>query len=413
MKFFFHQSSKAIVLFILSTSIFCLSASAQNDRYEIKGKVLDASTGQPLQGASVFAQNTTLGVTSDEQGNFAIRLPDGGYSLTVTFSGYETEVVRVNNNSVTNSNLIFSLEPQVKSLEEISIVITNEVEDGWEKYGTFFKDNFLGQSAFASQCVITNPEILHFFFYKKKNRLKVTATEPLLIDNPALGYRLKFAIDSFTTDYNSNTSLFIGYPLFEEMEGDEEEQSFWYSNRTIAYKGSMLHFMRSLYDSALTENNFYIRFIFDKSKKKDVNLLEKLPDSLLFRMLNYNKNVDNNTATFLVPVADLAIIYKESPEPIYLNLHSGEKLKFQISTLKFLNPKEPVTIEQNGFYYDQENLLTNGYLAFKKVGDMLPYNYDPDEVPKPNEPKPDLIKDENSVNNSNQQVFDVDPGIPY
>ena len=116
-------------------------------------------------------------------------------------------------------------------------------------------------------------------------------------------------------------------------------------------------------------------------------------------MLNYTKNAENNTATFLVPVADLAIIYKESPEPVYLNLHSGEKLKFQISTLKFLYPTEPVTIEQNGFYYDQENLLTNGYLAFKKVGDMLPYDYNPDAPPKQNEPQPDLKKEENPGNN--------------
>ncbi|MEO6948482.1 MAG: carboxypeptidase-like regulatory domain-containing protein [Ginsengibacter sp.] len=402
MKFSLPQFFKVSVLLFLSTSLLCFPASAQNDRYEIRGKVLDANSGQPLQGASVFAQNTTLGVTSDAQGDFAIRLPDGGYSLTVTFSGYETEVVRVNNNSPNNSNLIFSLEPQVKSLEEISIVITNEVEDGWEKYGTFFKDNFLGQSAFASQCVITNPEILHFFFYKKKNRLKVTATEPLLIDNPSLGYRLKFAIDSFTTDYSSKTSLFIGYPLFEEMEGTEEQQSLWYSNRKSAYEGSMLHFMRSLYDSALDENNFFIRFVFDKSKKQELNFLEKLPDSLLFRMLNYTKNTANNTATFLVPLANLAIIYKKSPDPVYLDLHSGEKLKFQISTLKFLNPKEPVIIEQNGFYYDQENLLTNGYLAFKKIGDMLPYDYNPEELPKKNEPKPDLINTESPVNNSNQ-----------
>ncbi|MEO6818915.1 MAG: carboxypeptidase-like regulatory domain-containing protein, partial [Ginsengibacter sp.] len=85
--------------------LFCISVSAQNGRYEVKGKVVDKSTGLPLQGASVFAQNTTLGVTSDEQGNFSIRLPDGGYSLTVTFSGYETEVERVNNNNPANANL--------------------------------------------------------------------------------------------------------------------------------------------------------------------------------------------------------------------------------------------------------------------------------------------------------------------
>ncbi|MEO6819377.1 MAG: carboxypeptidase-like regulatory domain-containing protein, partial [Ginsengibacter sp.] len=337
---------------------------------------------------------------SDEQGNFSIRLPDGGYSLTVTFSGYETEVERVNNNNPANANLIFSMQPQVKSLEEISIVISNEVEDGWEKYGSFFKDNFLGQSAFASQCVITNPEMLHFFFYKKKNRLKVTATEPLLIDNPALGYRIKFAIDSFTTDYNSNTSLFIGYPLFEEMQGDQEQQKVWQNNRATAYEGSMLHFMRSLYDSTLAENDFYIRFIFDKDKKKDVNRLDVIPNSLVFKMLNFSRNKRNNTVQFLVPVADLAIIYKESPDSIYLEKYPGVNAKLQISTLKFIDHTDPVIIERNGFYYDQDNLLTNGYLAFKKVGDMLPYDYNPDEMPKQNDSIPEVKKQDIPNNNA-------------
>ena len=396
--------SKVILLLILSATLISFSVSAQNGRYDVRGKVLDKSTGLPLQGASVFAQNTTLGVTTDEQGNFVLRLPDGGYSLAVTFSGYDTEVERVNNTSPSNSNLIFSLEPQVKALEEISIVITNEVEDGWEQYGKFFTDNFLGKSAFASQCMITNPEILHFFFYKKKNRLKVTATEPLLIENPALGYKIKFAIDSFTTDYNSNTSLFIGYPLFEEMPGDEQQRGLWQRNRATAYKGSMLQFMRSLYDSSLAENDFYLRFVFDKSKNRDLNQLEKLPDSLLLRMLNFSKNKADNSISFLVPVADIAVVYKSKPEPIYLELHPADKLIFQISTLRFIDKKERITVEKNGFYYDQENLLTNGYLAFKKVGDMLPYDYDPGEVLHKNLPDPVVAPQVNPTDSSTEKT---------
>ena len=47
---------------------------------------------------------------------------------------------------------------------------------------------------------------------------------------------------------------------------------------------------------------------------------------------------------------------------------------FQISTLIF--PKgEKFFIDENGYFYDQEDLITNGYLGFKRIGDMLPYNY--------------------------------------
>ena len=50
---------------------------------------------------------------------------------------------------------------------------------------------------------------------------------------------------------------------------------------------------------------------------------------------------------------------------------------FQLSTIFF--PKgESFFIEPNGYFYDQEDIITNGYLGFKKMGDMLPYDYEPE-----------------------------------
>ena len=51
---------------------------------------------------------------------------------------------------------------------------------------------------------------------------------------------------------------------------------------------------------------------------------------------------------------------------------------FQISTLIF--PKgQKFFIDENGYFYDQEDLVTNGYLGYKKIGDMLPYDYQENE----------------------------------
>ena len=43
----------------------------------ITGKVTDAETKMPLQGASVFAQNTTKGVITDNDGNYKLYLNKG------------------------------------------------------------------------------------------------------------------------------------------------------------------------------------------------------------------------------------------------------------------------------------------------------------------------------------------------
>jgi hypothetical protein len=49
--------------------------------------------------------------------------------------------------------------------------------------------------------------------------------------------------------------------------------------------------------------------------------------------------------------------------------------KFQLSVLSFL-PDESLNIEENGFYFEQNDITITGYWAWEKVGDMLPYNFD-------------------------------------
>ena len=369
-------NKKRFVTFLIFMFLFLLSTAklfSQASYYVVKGKVIDKNSKSPLQAASVFAQNTTLGVASDANGNFTIKLPDGGYSLVVTYTGYETEAIRITNASSQNDSLVFELSPKEKSLEEVSVVISNEVKDGWLKYGEFFTQNFIGQTKFAKQCVIKNPEVLHFYFNKKRNRLKVLSKEPLSLDNFALGYTLKFAIDSFTYEYNTNTNLFIGYPLFEEMQGTLEQKDVWAKNRDIAYKGSMLQFVRSLYSRTLEKDGFELQFIV---KNNDAEA--PIPLQNLYGALNYTKDDSTNTVEFRPNQPEVALIYKNAnPEQSYLDTDPTVKKDFQLSTLLFA-PGESIVIERNGYYYDQTDITTNGYLGFKRIGDMLPYDYIPE-----------------------------------
>ena len=370
------MTKKHFVTILLFTFCFFLTKGrlfAQATYYVVKGKVIDKNTKSPLQAASVFAQNTTFGEATNADGNFIIKLPNGGYSLVVTYTGYETEAIRISNTSLQNDSLVFELSPKEKSLEEVTIAISNEVKDGWQKYGEFFTQNFIGQSKFAKQCVIKNPEVLHFYFSKKRNRLKVSATEPLMVNNFALGYNLKFTIDSFTNDYNTHTNLFIGYPLFEEMQGTPEQQQAWKENRSAAYKGSMLQLMRSIYNRTLKKDGFELQFII---KNNDEEI--PIPLQNLYGALNYEKDDSTNTVEFRPNQNEVAVIYKNAkPEQAYLISDSSIKKDFQLSTL-FFAPGESITIEQNGYYYDQTDITANGYLGFKKTGDMLPYDYMPE-----------------------------------
>ncbi|HEY5367402.1 MAG TPA: carboxypeptidase-like regulatory domain-containing protein [Hanamia sp.] len=373
MKTNFQILFVVVFIFILSLLLGPGMLKAQTSFYKVKGKVIDKNTRLPLQGASVFAQNTTIGEATDSAGNFSIYLPEGGYSLATTYTGYETETIRINHATSLNDSLVIELNPDQKSLEAVTIVINPEVKNRWEKYGSFFTDNFIGQTKFAKQCVIKNPEVLHFYFSKKNDKLKVLAKEPLIVDNFALGYTLKFAIDSFTNYYHTHTNLFIGYPLFEKMQGDSAQQKVWDKNRASAYKGSMLQFMRSLYSQTLEDEGFQLQFIV-KNNGQDY----PIPLEDLYGAINYQIDDSTNVVAFRPNQQEVAVIYTDAtPEKIYLDMDSTVNKNFQLSTLIF--PKdETFYIEQNGFFYDQEDLITNGYLGFKKMGDMLPYDYEPE-----------------------------------
>jgi len=365
---------KILPVFILILS--CVTAFSQSNYIIITGKVVLASTKQPLVAASVFAQNTTLGTATNAEGNFKLYLPEGGYTIAVTFTGYNTESRRISTTDPADRNLVFELSEKEKQMEEVAIVSTGEAKDGWVKYGEFFSNKFIGQTANSSACVLKNPETLKFYFSKKRNRLKVLATDPLIIENNALGYTIKYALDSFTYDYNTNINVYTGSPLFEEkISTDSIQMKRWSIARQQAYKGSVLHFMRSLYDRTLKEEGFEIQFVIDVNGKEAMVTLKDY-----YRAMNYAKD-DSNLVVEVKPNQNkVGVIYlKEKPSEVYRALYPDEPSDFQFSVIHFL-PGETLGIEQNGYYFDQEDLTISDYWTWDKVGDLLPYNYNRETI---------------------------------
>jgi hypothetical protein len=351
--------------------IFNNNSIAQTN-FTLLGKVLNELTGLPMAAASVFAQNTTIGTITDENGNFKLTLPQGGYDLVVTFTGYKTESKRITTADAGEAVSV-RLKEKEKELEEVAVRSTNEVKDGLEKYGQFFNDEFIGKTNNSKVCNIQNAEVLHFFFSKKRNRLKITATEPLIIKNNALGYNIKYSIDSFTHEYNNGTSIYSGSPLYEEMKGDSTQLSTWQANRKSAYNGSLLHFMRSVYNKNLKEQQFEIQFIVQQN---GIDNAIKLTDP--YSAINFEKDDSTQTVQIMPNQKDVGILFMgEKPADAYTLMHPTEPKEFKFSMLGF-KPTEGIVIEQNGYFYDQNDLSISGYWAWEKVAEQLPYNYKAD-----------------------------------
>ena len=89
----------------------------------IRGKILDATSGEPLIGANVFLTGTTKGTITDYDGNFSLEeVGPGTVSVTASYISYETQVfndVEVPSGDVIILNANLNLSTQ--AIEEVVI----------------------------------------------------------------------------------------------------------------------------------------------------------------------------------------------------------------------------------------------------------------------------------------------------
>lgn len=73
------------------------------------------------------------GYRDPKNGEFSLSLKSGGYDLIFSYTGYQTQTIRISD----NNKLEILLVKEDKSLGEVVLKSSFEVADGWEKYGDF------------------------------------------------------------------------------------------------------------------------------------------------------------------------------------------------------------------------------------------------------------------------------------
>lgn len=343
---------------------FVIAATAQ---FTISGKVIDADTKEALPSASVFAQNTTRGTTTDNEGRFSLYLDKGGYELVISFTGYVSKSITVQKEEA--EPLVVELTKADNSMSEVIIKSSNEVPDGLEKYGRFFLKHFIGATPFADSCTLLNPQALKFLYYKKSDRLKILAAEPLQIENRSLGYNLRYELDSFVYHFKTDINRYRGLCLYTEMEGSAEEKAIWKKNRQEAYKGSRLHFLRSYYDSSLKREGFTVDILSNKGGSRFSRLANPYDTAYYF----YSDSTGD--AELYFPLTASIGYSKKIPEKEYLEQFKlPADVKVQYSYVDLL---DGIIIKPNGYFFDQRSWINQGYWSWKNIADQLPYDYEP------------------------------------
>jgi hypothetical protein len=240
--------------------LLCLSfpfiSLAQGD--VISGKITRKDSKSPIAGASVFLSNSSFGTATASDGTFVLRgVRPGQYTLVVTLIGLEdyTQTILVSKNPI---QLNIDMKSRSIMLRDVQITTPTDWRKNYEK----FKGQFIGADENAKSCLVMNPEILSFNYYSTQKKLEAFADNFLIVENRALGYRVKFLVRDFVFDAIAGIVSYSGQRLFEELPGTKAKKKKWAIARNFSYYGSEMHFLRSLYKDRLPEEGFEIHRYF-------------------------------------------------------------------------------------------------------------------------------------------------------
>lgn len=216
---------------------------------QIAGTVIDNATGDPLPFANVFIDNTTIGSTTDADGKYRITGVGAGRMIVVaSFVGYVTKQLSVELAEGQSLQLNFFLDEQKNQLSEVELLSKRDKK--WERQLKRFEQDFIGykHDPLVGKTKIVNPWVIDFHEGKTetgKGYFEATASEPIEIENSALGYQLIYHLISYRQTRSGTT--FHGPVRFVEMDTTEKKvMEKWLENRQKAYLGSVRHFFKSM-----------------------------------------------------------------------------------------------------------------------------------------------------------------------
>ncbi len=355
-------STKHCLLIALFVAFFASITSAQT----INGTVTVADSGEPLPGVNVYLSGTTFGQATAQNGSYTISPSSTGrYDLVFSFVGYKKEIRRIELRSNTSMTIDIEMEEDVQELEEIKVVTSNKE---WQRQYDFFFDQFIGKTRFARETTIENRWVLEFT--ERENNLVAKAQKPLIVTNKALGYKVYIELIQFDWPNNNDRGgVYQTYNKYEQLMPESDQQLHrWKKNRIEAYLGSFSHFLKSLYDDNLDENNFSI----DKSYR--INRLE--PGETKYKLLgkpgissDMREHYKGFELTQQIDVGFKRLVtyqFNDDNNRLSIRKSAGVAPNFKIRTF---------FVDERGMLLNPISLKVYGRWASDRVANSMPTNY--------------------------------------
>lgn len=361
-------------------------------QYKITGRVLDSAGKKPVPGATVFLADALVVAATNTDGRFVLdNVRNGQYSLVVSAVGFGKYKKTV---TVHDDVLLGDIMITVKAvrLNEVRIVRNKTFN---RKYYKMFAGKFLGSTQNTKSCSILNPKVLNINYNDDKEVLTAGSDDFLEIQNKALGYKLKYLLENFISDEQTQSLYYDGVAAFEQMDGSTSRQKKWEENRLKAYQGSMMHFLRSLVANRMTEEGFTVYKLLrqtisdpgadslarERIKQYKLLIAQGLPEQ---QMLAYWRQVSHQSTTLHkliekpLKISDIlkktdqqGIFALTYPFALYIICNKDNVYRESVITFK----ADCTLFDLNGSILNPESVFIEGSWSNTLIADSLPVDY--------------------------------------
>lgn len=341
--------------------------------FSISGVVRDAKTAEVVPFANVFIANTTKGTSTNEKGEYLItKIPYGTVIISVSMMGYAPARLAVRGETpATKENTDFTLTPNELELNEVKVLAGRDKT--WEKQFQRFSKAILGDSPLSKACTIKDTYLINF--EETKGILRATASQPIELENLALGYRVHFTMTSFLL---ANDEIqYQGYARFEELKPvSEKEANKWTQNRRMAFEGSDRHLLWALAQHKLKAEG-YEAFVdapgFNPANRTAM-FFGQVGKSILpinLDTLVRKGRIDNE---FRIKLPKRVELHFSSP---YFN---GQFYRDDSRMISWVENTKDLDFNNNGVIQNPKDLVVSGFMSSKRLAEMLPLDYLPNET---------------------------------
>jgi hypothetical protein len=325
----------------------------------LTGIVLDTDNREPVIGAHVYLEGSSLFDVTNVDGRFEIAVNTiVNIPLVIRHITYQPVIIP---NPFTSLPDTIFVKEQKYSLNEIVVQASKYTR---REMLSVFRKIFLGTSSTALSCIIENDDKIELWYNNLTHTLSAECDVPIRIHNRYLGYRLYVTLTDFEAEFTIRglkaTEPVIKYQcsiIFEDLAPDNKRIA---GRRMNTFIGSSSHFLRALANNTLEQSGYDL---IERDEKKsylltDCFTLTKAED-FTKAVINIKPNLQSQTLYFGYPAIGR----------FYAARNKGSE------TTEIVFFTTTLSINAWGQLSQPNDLLFIGHMGSLRFGDRLPVNY--------------------------------------